>query len=56
MMKKIINTESAPKPVGLYSQAVMAGKLLFVSGQLAIDPEEGKIIASDIKGANSPSP
>ena len=49
-MKKPIFTENAPKPLGPYSQAVRADKFLFVSGQLAIDPKEGKIIASDIKG------
>ncbi len=48
-MKKIIQTEDAPKPVGPYSQAVKAGNFLFVSGQLAIDPKEGKIIDGDIK-------
>lgn len=48
-MKKIVNTENAPKPAGPYSQAVQAGKFLFVSGQLAIDPKEGKIVATDIK-------
>ena len=49
-MKKPICTENAPKPVGPYSQAVRADKFLFVSGQLAIDPKDGKIIALDIKG------
>jgi 2-iminobutanoate/2-iminopropanoate deaminase len=49
-MKKIINTENAPKPVGPYSQAVKADKFLFVSGQIAINPKDGKIVASDIKG------
>ncbi len=49
-MKKPIFTENAPKPLGPYSQAVRADKFLFVSGQLAIDPKEGKIIALDIKG------
>jgi 2-iminobutanoate/2-iminopropanoate deaminase len=49
-MKKIISTHEAPKPVGSYNQAVRVGKFLFVSGQLAIDPKEGKIVASDIKG------
>jgi 2-iminobutanoate/2-iminopropanoate deaminase len=48
-MKTIINAVNAPKPVGPYSQAVKAGKFLFISGQLAIDPKEGKIVASDIK-------
>ena len=49
-MKKPVFTENAPKPLGPYSQAVRADKFLFVSGQLAIDPKEGKIVASDIKG------
>lgn len=48
-MKKIIQTEDAPKPVGPYSQAVKAGNFLFVSGQLAINPKEGKIIDGGIK-------
>ncbi|HEX9261965.1 MAG TPA: Rid family detoxifying hydrolase [Candidatus Bathyarchaeia archaeon] len=48
-MKKIVQSENAPKPVGPYSQAVVAGSFLFVSGQIAIDSKEGKIVASDIK-------
>jgi len=47
-MKKTILSQNAPKPIGPYSQAVEAGKFLFVSGQLAIDPKEGKIVAKDI--------
>jgi 2-iminobutanoate/2-iminopropanoate deaminase len=47
-MKKIMYTDAAPKPVGPYSQAVKADGFLFVSGQLAIDPKEGKIVAADI--------
>ncbi len=47
-MKKVIISKKAPKPVGPYNQAVLAGKFLFVSGQLAIDPKEGKIVALDI--------
>jgi 2-iminobutanoate/2-iminopropanoate deaminase len=42
-------TRNAPVPVGSYSQAVKAGKFLFVSGQLAIDPAEGKLIPEGIK-------
>ena len=49
-MKKVIQTENAPKPVGPYSQAIRVDKFLFVSGQVAIDPKEGKIIVNDIKG------
>jgi 2-iminobutanoate/2-iminopropanoate deaminase len=47
-MKKIVLSHNAPKPLGPYSQAVQASKLLFVSGQLAIDPAEGKIVARDV--------
>ena len=43
-MKKIINTEKAPKAVGPYSQGAMAGGFLFVSGQLPMDPDTGKMI------------
>jgi 2-iminobutanoate/2-iminopropanoate deaminase len=46
---KVIQTEKAPKPVGPYSQAVKVDKFLFVSGQVAIDPEKGKIVANGIK-------
>jgi 2-iminobutanoate/2-iminopropanoate deaminase len=49
-MKEIIQTDKAPKPVGPYSQAVKADGFLFVSGQLAIDPEQGKIVATEIVG------
>jgi 2-iminobutanoate/2-iminopropanoate deaminase len=49
-MKKIIHTENAPKPVGPYSRAMQVGKFLFVSGQVAIDPKEGKIVVNDTKG------
>ena len=48
-MRKIIQTEKAPKPVGPYSQAIKVDKFLFVSGQVAIDPEKGKIVAEGIK-------
>ncbi len=48
-MKKIVQSENATKPVGPYSQAVKTDKFLFVSGQIAIDPKEGKIVTSDIK-------
>jgi 2-iminobutanoate/2-iminopropanoate deaminase len=38
-----------PNPLGPYSQAALAGGFLFVSGQLAINPTDGKIIVADIK-------
>jgi 2-iminobutanoate/2-iminopropanoate deaminase len=47
-MKTPVLTEKAPKPLGSYSQAVKGGKFLFVSGQLAIDPKEGKIVANTL--------
>ena len=47
-MKKIINTPNAPAPIGPYSQAVQAGPLLFVSGQIAIDPSTGNVETTDI--------
>jgi 2-iminobutanoate/2-iminopropanoate deaminase len=48
-MKKIINTTDAPKSVGPYSQAVEANGMLFISGQIPIDPEIGRIIDGGIK-------
>ena len=45
MAKEVIMTDKAPKPGGPYSQAVKAGSLLFIAGQLPIDPTTG-----DIKG------
>lgn len=43
-MKKFVTTQDAPKPIGPYSQAVVAGGLMFVSGQVAIDPKTGNLI------------
>lgn len=48
-MKTIINTNNAPAPIGPYSQAILAGGFLFVSGQIPIDPLSGELINSDIK-------
>jgi len=42
-MKKAVHTDKAPKPVGPYSQGIRAGDLLFLSGQVAIDPSTGKL-------------
>ena len=47
MEKKIIQTNAAPAPIGPYSQAVQVGNLLFVSGQVAINPADGSIETSD---------
>ena len=48
-MKKIIKTKNAPAPIGPYNQAVLSGNMLFVSGQIAIDPETGELETSDLK-------
>jgi len=50
MEKNIINTSHAPAPIGPYSQAVQAGNFLFISGQVAINPETGNIEATDAAG------
>ena len=47
-MKKIINTSKAPAAIGPYSQAVEVNGMLFVSGQIPIVPETGKLIDGDI--------
>lgn len=43
-MKEIVTTVDAPQPIGPYSQAVRVGNMLFVSGQVAIDPATGKVV------------
>jgi 2-iminobutanoate/2-iminopropanoate deaminase len=48
-VKKVISTGKAPAAVGPYSQAIRAGDLLFVSGQLGIDPETGKLVDGGIE-------
>jgi len=50
MEKNIINTTNAPAPIGPYSQAVQTGNLLFLSGQVAINPATGNIDATDVAG------
>jgi 2-iminobutanoate/2-iminopropanoate deaminase len=46
-MKEIVTTVKAPQPIGPYSQAVRAGNMLFVSGQVAIDPATGEVNRGD---------
>ena len=48
-MKKIINTDKAPKALGPYSQAIEANGTLYISGQVPIDPSTGKIAEGGIK-------
>ncbi len=44
-----INTENAPAAIGPYSQAIKSGNMIFVSGQLPVDPKTGKFVSEDIK-------
>ena len=47
-MRQAVSSEAAPKAIGPYSQAVRAGSLLFVSGQIPLDPATGAMIEGDI--------
>lgn len=47
-MTTIINTPNAPAPIGPYNQAVLAGNLLFVSGQIALDAQTGELVMPDL--------
>lgn len=47
-MRTGVSTDDAPKAIGPYSQAVRAGQMLFISGQIPIDPATGSIITGDI--------
>jgi 2-iminobutanoate/2-iminopropanoate deaminase len=49
MQKTIIKTSNAPDPIGPYSQAVKAAGLLFISGQVAINPQTGNVEAQSIE-------
>lgn len=46
-MKRIISTDLAPKAIGPYSQGVMIGELIFLSGQIPVDPNTGEIVAGE---------
>jgi 2-iminobutanoate/2-iminopropanoate deaminase len=48
MAKEVIYSSAAPEPIGPYSQAIQAGNMLFVSGQVAIDKASGQIITNNI--------
>lgn len=48
-MKKIVKTSNAPAPIGPYNQAVLNGKMLYTSGQIALDPKTGNLVTDDIK-------
>jgi 2-iminobutanoate/2-iminopropanoate deaminase len=46
---QIIHTPQAPAPIGPYSQAVRHGNLLYISGQIALDPQSGNIVGENVK-------
>jgi 2-iminobutanoate/2-iminopropanoate deaminase len=48
MNKKIITTDKAPAPIGPYSQAVLVNNMLYVSGQIAINPATGQLVLDNI--------
>lgn len=48
-MKEIISTSKAPSAIGPYSQAVKVGNILFISGQIPLDPKSGTMVEGDIK-------
>lgn len=50
-MKKIIKTPKSPMPIGPYNQAVRSGNTLYISGQIPMNPETGKLVATGIKDA-----
>lgn len=48
-MKKQVNTSSAPAAIGPYSQGVIAGNLLFVSGQIPLNPLDGSLVSDSLE-------
>lgn len=49
MAKTVVYSSEAPEPIGPYSQAIQAGNMLFISGQIAIQKSTGNILNSDIQ-------
>ena len=47
-MKKIIKTSKAPAPIGPYNQAILSGNMLYISGQIAINPETNELVTNTI--------
>ena len=48
MSVRIVHTDNAPAAIGPYSQAIIAGNLLFTAGQIALDPTTGQIVQGDV--------
>lgn len=46
---ELVSTDAAPKAIGPYSQAVVAGELVFVSGQIALDPATGEMVTDSFE-------
>jgi 2-iminobutanoate/2-iminopropanoate deaminase len=49
MSNKIVNTDQAPAPIGPYNQAVLAGKTLYVSGQIPLNPATGELVQDSVQ-------
>lgn len=49
MITKVVSTEKAPQAIGPYSQGMIAGNMVYTSGQLGIDPTNGEIVSSSIQ-------
>jgi len=54
-MKKIITTSKAPAPIGPYNQATLIKGILYISGQIPIDPATGELVSGDIKAETKQS-
>jgi 2-iminobutanoate/2-iminopropanoate deaminase len=48
-MKNVVVTDRGPKPIGPYSQAIKANGFIYLSGQVALDPQTGELVGSDIR-------
>ena len=48
-MKEVVLTARGPKPIGPYSQAIKSNGFLFVSGQIALDPQTGEFVGADVR-------
>jgi len=47
--REVISTEAAPKAIGTYSQAIRAGRTVYVSGQIPLDPATGELVSGDME-------
>ena len=48
MDKRVINTEKAPAPIGPYNQAIISNSMIYISGQIPLNPETGELVSGDI--------